>query len=286
MEIRMDDGGWVDFPLGVFLLSSPKRIDENDIIYREIEAYDGLIILDEDKFTSRYFVNAGVKYTDAVETILRSAGITNISIEDKADTLTTAREFKIGTSKLEAVSELLQAINYTSLWVDAYGYFRAEPYVSPVDRKADYHYVDDELSIIYNGMEEELDLFEVANSWVLVESNPEKTPKVASRINNDPNSPISTVNVGRTIVDFREIQDVSSQASLDAMADRIKFEASQVFGKLKFSTALVPFHEYMDVIRVRYTPLGIDDTFSETDWSMKLEAGGEMVHEARKVVSI
>ena len=285
-EIQMYDGNWVSYPLGVFLLSSPKRTDDNDTIYREIEAYDGLIILDEDRFTSRYFIASGVKYTDAVDSILRSAGITNINIEDKSDTLTTAREFKTGTSKLEAVNELLQAINYTSIWVDANGYFRAGPYVSPADRSAEYEYVDDELSITYNGMEEELDLFEVANSWVLVESNPEKTPKVATRVNNDPDNPISTVNLGRTIVDYREIEDVSSQTSLDALADRVKFEASQVFGKVKFKTAIVPFHEYMDVIRVRYGPLGIDDKFSETDWSITLEAGGEMTHEARKVVRL
>ena len=286
MELKMHDGGWIDFPLGVFLLSSPTRVDENNSVYREIEAYDGLIILDEDKFTDRYYIPSGTKYTDAVEAILRSAGITQIAIEDKSDTLTTSREFKIGTSKLEAVNDLLQAINYTSIWVDANGYFRARQYVSPSDRSSDYLYQDDELSIVYNGMEEELDIFEVANSWVIVESNPEKTPRVATRINNDPDSPISTVNLGRTIVDFREIQDVSSQASLDALADRIKTEASQVFGKLKFKTALVPLHEYFDVIHVRYTPLGIDDNFSETDWSMKLEAGGEMEHEARKVVNI
>ena len=286
MEIRMHDGEWIDFPLGVFLLSSPTRVDENDIVYREIEAYDSMIIIDEDRFTTRHYIPSGTLYTDAVETILRSAGITTIAIQSSSDALTASREFKVGTSKLEAVNELLQAINYTSVWVDANGYFKSEPYVSPADRSPEYHYVDDELSIMYNGMEEELDLFEVANSWVLVESNPEKTPKVAVRINDDPESPVSTVNLGRTIVDFREIQDVSSQASLDSLADRIKTEASQVFGKLKFKTALVPFHEYMDVIRVRYTPLGIDTTFSETSWSMTLEAGGSMEHEARKVVII
>lgn len=286
MEIKMRDGNWIKFPLGVFLLSTPTRHDEVNGVYRDIEAYDGLVILDDDKFTSRYNIPAGTKYTKAVEDILSSAGITRFNIQDKGDALTNDKEFKIGTSKLEAVNELLSAINYTPIWVDARGYFTAYPYVSPADRRAEYTYADDELSVIYNGMEEELDLTEVANTWVVTQSNPEKTPLTSTKENTSEDSPTSTVNMGRTIVDFREIDDIADQATLDAYVERIAFEASQVFGKLKFKTALMPFHEYADVIHVKYDALKIDYKFSETNWTMKLEAGGEMEHEVRRVVNI
>lgn len=286
MEVKMPDGNWIEFPLGVFLLSTPTRHDEVNGVYRDIEAYDGLIILDDDKFTSRYNIGAGTKYTKAVEDILKSAGITRFNIQEKDDTLSVDKEFKIGTSKLEAVNELLSAINYTPIWVDATGYFTAYPYVSPADKRADYTYKDDELSVIYDGMEEELDLTEVANSWVVTQSNPEKEPLVSTKINNNPESPTSTVNMGRTIVDFREVDDISDQATLNAYVERIAFEASQVFGKLKFKTALMPFHEYSDVLHVKYDALKIDYKFSETNWTMKLQAGGEMEHEVRRVVNI
>ena len=200
--------------------------------------------------------------------------------------MTIAKEFKIGTSKLQAVNELLSAINYTPIWVDATGYFTAYPYVSPADRRADYTYQDDELSVLYNGMEEELDLTETANSWVVTQSNPEKTPLTSTKVNDNPESPTSTVNMERTIVDFREVDDIADQATLDAYVERIAFEASQVFGKLKFKTALMPFHEYSDVLRVKYDALKIDYKFSETNWTMKLQAGGEMEHEVRRVVNI
>jgi len=135
-------------------------------------------------------------------------------------------------------------------------------------------------------MEEELDITEVANTWVVTESNPEKDPIVSSKVNNNPESPTSTVRLGRTIVDFREVDDIADQATLNAYVERIAFEASQVFGKLKFKTALMPFHEYSDVIHIKYDPLKVDYKFSETNWTMKLEAGGEMEHEVRRVVSI
>jgi hypothetical protein len=286
MEIKMPDGNWIDFPLGVFILSTPTRHDEVNGVYREIEAYDGLVILDEDKFTSRYNIPDGTKYTKAVEDILKSAGITKFNIEEKDSTLSSDIEFKIGTSKLEAVNKLLSSINYTPIWVDARGYFTAYQYVSPADRAEDYEYMDDELSVIYTEMEEELDLYGVPNVWVVTQSNPEKTPLVSKKTNSSEDSPTSTVNLGRNIVDFREVNDISDQATLNSYVERIAFEASQVFGKLKFKTALMPFHEYSDVYRVKYDALKIDYKFSETAWKMSLKAGGEMEHEVRRVVNI
>lgn len=287
MEIRMRDGGWLRFPLGVFLLSSPTRVDGmNGQVYREIEAYDGLIILDEDKFTSRYRIAAGTKYTVAVQNILTSAGITKSSIEESTRVLGSDLEFPTGTSKLEAVNKLLTALNYTPLWVDANGYFVTYPYVSPTDRASDYTYEDNELSVTYNGMEEELDIYHVPNVWVFTESNPEKTPITAKFSNTNPNSQTSTVSMGRNIVDFREVDDVADEYTLGLYVKRVAHETSQVFGKLKFKTALMPFHEYYDVLRIKYDPLKIDDNFSETSWTMPLEIGGQMEHEARRVVKI
>lgn len=286
MEIQMPDGNWISFPLGIFLLSTPTKRDEVNGVYREIEAYDGLTILNDDKFTSRYYIPAGKKYTDAVIEILISAGISKFNITDSSKTLATPIEFAIGTSKLEAINSLLEAINYTQIWVDSRGYFTASPYVAPSDRAIDYEYLDDDVSVIYNGIEEELDYFGVPNVWVVTQSNPEKEPLVSVKVNDNPDSPTSTVNVGRNIVDFREVDDIADQATLDAYTERIAFEASQVYGRLRFKTALMPFHEYMDILRVKYSPLNIDDKFSEVGWKMILRAGGEMEHEVRKVVSV
>lgn len=286
MEVQMPDGNWIEFPLGIFLLSTPTKRDEVNGVYREIEAYDGLIILNDDKFMERYYIPAGKKYTDAVIDILRSAGIKKYNIADSPKTLQAPIEFPIGMSKLEAVNSLLEAINYTQIWVDARGYFTASPYIPPSERAIDYEYLDNEISVIYNGIEEELDFFGVPNVWVVTQSNPEKPPLVSVKVNNNPDSPTSTVNVGRNIVDFREVDDIADQETLDAYTERIAFEASQVYGRLRFKTALMPFHEYMDVLRVRYSPLKIDDKFSEVSWKMVLRAGGKMEHEVRKVVTI
>jgi hypothetical protein len=283
--LRMRDGEYIEFPLGIFLLSSPTRKDENKSVYRDVEAYDGLLILRDDKFDTRYTVTAGTNYRQAVIDILTSAGITKHNIEQTDKALPVDMEFEPGKEKLEAINELLTAINYTPIHVDVYGYFTSMTYRSPSIRAAEYTYKDDELSIIYPGMEEELDLFNVANRWVVVCSNAEQS-LMSTYTNNNPNSPTSTVNRGRTIVDYREVTDIADQQSLDAYVQRIAFEASQVYGKLTFETALNPLHDYMDVLEIDYSPLGIKGKYSETGWTMPLKAGARMKHEVRKVVSI
>lgn len=283
--LRMRDGKYIEFPLGIFLLSSPTRKDSNKNVYRDVDAFDGLLILRDDKFDSRYTVPAGTNYRQAVIDILASAGITKHNIEQTDKVLPVDMEFAPGTEKLEAINALLQAINYTPIHVDVYGYFTSMTYRSPAIRSAEYTYKDDELSIIYPGMEEELDLFNVPNKWIVTCSNAEQS-LFSTYTNENPNSPTSTVSRGRTIVDYREVTDIADQQSLDAYVQRIAFEASQVYGKLTFETAINPLHDYMDVLQIEYSPLGISGKYSETGWTMPLKAGARMKHEVRKVVSI
>lgn len=38
-------GTWISYPLGVFILSTPTRVEVNNEVYRDVQAYDGLVIL-------------------------------------------------------------------------------------------------------------------------------------------------------------------------------------------------------------------------------------------------
>jgi hypothetical protein len=284
--LRMSDGGFYEFPLGVFLLSTPTRKDEGGRIYRDIEAYDGLVILRDDKFDSRYVISAGTKYYDAIKTLLNGAGVTKLNIEQSDLTLPNAVDFEAGKEKLFAINELLRQINYTPIHVDVNGFYTSFPYRSPSLRAAEYLYKDDSLSVTYNGMEEELDLFNVPNKWVVVRTNAEETPLYSVYTNTNANSVTSTVSRGRTIVDYREIDNIAGQSSLDSYVERIAFEASQIYGRLTFETGLMPFHDYADVLDIDYSPLGIRDKYAEVSWTLPLDINGRMKHEVRKVVSI
>ena len=277
---------WIEWPLGIFILSTPTKTEKNGQIYRQVEAYDGLQVLIDDKFGTRYFVNSGVNYITQIIAILSGAGITKHNLESSTLTLPIAKEWEIGTDKLTVINDLLSEINFTQLWVDENGYYTSKKYVSPSIRSPEYTYSDDDLSVMCNGLEEELDLFNVPNKWVVVASNPESSPLVSTYTNTNPNSILSTVNRGRTIVDFRKIDNIANQATLDAYVQKIAFEASQIYGHISFETAIMPFHSYSDVIQLGYSTMSISDKYSETEWSMPLSTGAKMRHKVRKVVQI
>lgn len=283
--LKMPDG-WVEWSLGIFLLNSPKKREQNKQVYRNIEAYDGLQILLDDKFDSRYTIVSGTKYITAINNIFFTLGISKINIPNTDAALAITKEFEIGTPKLRAINELLGELNYTSLWVDERGYYTAMPYIILSDRAIDYTYEDNELSVIYNGLEEELDLFSVPNKFVVVQSNAETNPLVSTYTNENPGSITSTVNRGRTIVDVREVDNIADQTALDNYTKRIAFEASQIYGHIEFDTAIMPMHSYSDLLQVKYSSLGINDRYVETNWTIPLQTGGRMKHSARKVVAI
>lgn len=285
--LRMPDGGWTEWPLGVFVLSTPpRRADEAGVVTREVEAYDLLQVLVDDKVEDRYTATAGTNYITVVKAVLDSAGITaqNLTATDK--TLPTDRDWDPGTTKLQIINDLLGAVNYRSLWFDENGVAVAQPYVSPAVRASEYVYKDDDESVIFPEVQQSLDLFAVPNKWVLVVSEADREPMRAVYTNANQDSPTSTVSRGRTIVDYREQEDAADQATLEARAQRIAFEASQVYEQVEFETAIMPMHSDMDCLTLEFTALGIADKYVETGWEFDLQAGARMRHRIRKVVNV
>lgn len=278
--------GWVDFPLGIFLLSSPTRSDDTGGVKRDIDAFDLSLILRDDKLIDRLAVVEGNLIYDAIVNVLGSAGITQYNIEQSEDTLSRTIEWSPGTEKYEVVNDLLKMMNYTPIHVDEHGFFVSYKYRSPADRSPDYKYADDIRSVMFPNAEEELDLFNVPNVFTVVRTNAEEEPLVSTVINDNPDSPTSTVNRGRSIVDHREIDDIANQEALDAYTKRIAFESSQVYGRIRFKSGLMPFHGYANVLSLAYSPLGINGKYAELSWSMPLKVGGEMQHELRRIVDI
>lgn len=278
------ENDWVEWPMGVFLLSSPTRTtDSSGAVLRKVDGYDLLQVLNDDLVDDRYTISAGATHTSEVLTLL---GDLPYKLTTHTSTTRTTREWEPGTSKLKIINELLGSISYKSLAFDEDGIALIEPYVSPANRTEEWTYADDETSLIGEDVEQECDLFSVANKWVLVVSNPDADPLVATYTNDNPASPTSTVRRGRTIVDFREQEDADTQSDLDAKAARLAFNASQIYEHLRFTTGINPLHSCNDVYRITFTNLAINSSFVETKWEMDLVSGSQMKHEARRVVAI
>lgn len=228
--------------------------------------------------------NPGNTYTGVVEHILVESNLPRKITASQA-AIPVPKEWEAGTNKLTIVNELLAAINYESISFDEDGFAVAKPYISPQERPAEIDYRDDERSVIYPDMTQELDLFAIPNRWILTVSDPDRDNITVTITNNDPASPTSTVRRGRTITAFLTEQDADSEATMIQKASRVAFEASQVFEAIDFSTGLMPIHSGNDVYTLGYDPLGINSQYSEVQWDMDLSAGAKMSHRARRVIT-
>ena len=126
----------------------------------------------------------------------------------------------------------------------------------------------------------------VPNIWAVNASNPEGVNFNSRYINDDPNSPTSTVNRKRNIVSPIEINDIADQATLDAYVRRLAYNSSNQYQKSTFRTMKDPTHGYSDVIYLEHDELGIGAKYIETSWSMNLKVGSMMEHTVRRVITI
>ena len=288
--VVMLDGGTAWFPLGLFLLStSPRVADETSSVYRTVEAYDQTQVLIDDALTDRLTIPAGTNYITAISQQLTAAGIPaafqNLSLTTK--TLPQDRDWDIGTSRIQVINDLLDAINYFSLWFDENGVAQAIPYLAPTDAPSEYVYQDDQRNVILPGIEQTLETFGVPNVWVIYTSEPEGAILRAEVQNDRLTSPTSIPRRGRKIVRPPELVEAADQATLDAKANRLKIEASQVYEQVTLTTPGMPFHGgNRDCYTLVYSDLGLSAKYAETEWEFPLNANGEMTHRLKRVVYV
>lgn len=279
---------FVEWPQGVFLLTTPTRqADEAGQVTRVVEGYDQLQVYADEQIDDRYAVAAASNVVDAALDVVESVLVPPaMNITPHAGTLVSAKEWPPGTTKLTIINELLGMVNYESFSFDEDGAGVFQPYRPPSERAEEYTYGADQHGLVFPNAEQTMDLWRVANKWVLVVSEPDQPAIRSVYTNSNPASPTSTVRRQRTITDFREEQEAVTQAVLDAKAARLAFEASQVYETIPFTTGLMPVHSGNDVYRLVIPSLAVNANYSEHTWKMTLAAGVPMEHEARRVVTV
>lgn len=283
----MRDEQYAEFPLGVFVLSSPSRQSDNGYTEWTVAAYDHTVILKEDSITEPLFLPAGTKYITAIQSILVSANVANVFIKNFTDAkLQTDREFEIGTTKLSIANSLLGEINFNPVRCDSNGQFLISKYQEPSPDNIDFTYAADELSVISRDTESNQDFYSVPNIFIAVCSNPELDKDYRSVfVNDSPSSALSTVSRGRRITsEIYQPSTVLSQEALDTYIRRIAFEENQVYEQLTFTTAIMPIHESGNVLAIRHPD--VTGIFIESSWTITLSADGQMTHTARRLVTI
>lgn len=278
---------WAEYPLGLFVLSTPAHSVALDGNIWSVEGYDRTVILAEDSLTSPLYLAAGTKYLDAATAILLSAGIQNALIDRSSGTvLPSDREFPAGTKKIDVINRLLSEINYNSVYCNAEGEFILSRYIEPSLARVGITYEANEMSVIHPNVECINDFYNIPNVFIAECSNPELDRDYRSVFVNDSEaSALSTVRRRRSIVsEIYRPEVTTNQADLDAFVRRKAFEACQLYEDVTFTTALMPMHGDAEILSLRHPAMS--GAYAETGWTMDLTAGGIMTHRAKRLVNL
>ena len=254
----------------------------------EIEAYDRCWRVYTQKTETILHLAAGSSYITEIRKLLTACGIALVIATPSDAALQTDREdWDIGTSYLTIINALLEEINYNSLWFDASGVARLEPYQEPSAQNIDWAYGTTELFLPERhpgpDWSDEEDLFDAPNVFICVCSNPDmEQPMVATAINDNPQSRKSTFRRNMRIASLVKIDNIASQDELQAYADRLRNESMLSARAITFYTLNDPGHGVGDVIALTHDDIG--GIYLETGWQMQLSAGSLMTHSAKRTV--
>lgn len=277
--VRVNNLTW---PLGVFLPASPRLSHDEHGLAWEVPCLDKMSVLDQDVTTEAYSVPAGTVVTQRVASIIAAVG-EHAAITPSDLTTRSPLTWEPGTTKLRIVNDLLESINYFSVWADRGGLLRAEPYRRPQDRALAATFARGEAAIHSPRWSREQDIAGVPNRTVLlVEGDDDNPGMVAVADNTDPESPYSIPRRGRVVAQVYENVEAADQATLDALAQRYLSDASSPSAVLSVSHATVPLDGNAVV---RFASEGVDTLAVVEGWQVSLEAGALMSGTWREVVS-
>lgn len=275
-------------PLGVFRATTVKTSASAEGRRVEVEAYDRCWRVYSNKTESILHLSAGASYITEIRKLLTACGIALVIATPSDAVLQTDREdWNAGTSYLTICNALLKEINYESVWFDASGVCRLEPYQEPSAEQIDWRYGVSEaiLPVCHPSPDwsDEEDLFNAPNVFVVTCSNPDMAaPMTATAVNDNPASRKSTFQRGMRIVSMQNVNNIASQEELQAYANRLRNESLLSTRTITFYTLAESGHGVGDVLSLTHDEIG--GLYLETGWQLTLAAGELMAHSAKRTV--
>lgn len=292
--------GLPEIPLGVYLIAgAPEAWSETGRVL-DLELLDRATVLDQDEIAESFTVDTATPILSAVGAVIASAGESIVVDATVTTVLSSPKVWEAGTTKLQIVNDLLEALNYSSLWVDPVGAFQATPYVLPVERSLAYELlngidrelVDGDESIYSQDWSRDRDQFRVPNKVIAVQAGNGTTPALVGEATNlDPESPFSYPSRGRWItktltgIDTPSGTDSEIIAFLQSKARQSLIASSAVQATVTVKHLPVPIR-VSNVMRFANVPAEIDARHVVT--SIKLDANplGLMQTELQEVIDL
>ena len=257
VEYVLDEGTPQEraWSLGVYFSASPVTNYANKVASSTVEIYDGLLALHEDAISAALHLPAGTNVVSAVLDQLSEVGASRVAVVHSPKALKTATTFKVGTTRLQVVNELLDAIDYFAVWCDGEGVYQIQPYLEPQRRPIEWRFLPGADAIFVDDIEVEDDIYSVPNKVIgISRADGEEPPLTATATITDTSSPFHVNNLGRWRTEVMSDVDVTEQADLQKKVNRRLKEASSVSRKVTLRHGWVPITinsvVYLDVYGV------------------------------------
>lgn len=261
-------------PLGTFLVQTPSTSFDGKIKNISLDAYTPLIELKENPPPLGYSVLKGDNIMGVAYQITREHARAPVVRTDCTSELHT--DFVANTSDtwISFVRDLIANAKY-ELALDEMGRILFAPKQDTASLQPVWTYDDGNSSILYSNLTLDHDLYGIPNVVEVIYSNGEDY--FFSRVvNNDSNSPISTVNRGREIV-YRDanpsILGLPTQDQIDEYAKQLLEALSTLEYTISYSHGYCPVR-VGDCVRLNYSKAGIKNVKAKViSQSIKCEPG-------------
>ena len=272
--ITIQNGIREKHPLGTFLVQTPSSNFDGKIRSVSMDAYSPLLELKEKPTPLGYSILKNSNIMDQAYLIAREN--MRAPVVKTANDKTIFYDFVADTDDtwLSFLTDLISNAKYT-FDLDELGRVLFSPKQDVKSLQPVKTYDDDNSSILYSDISIEHDIYNVPNVVEVIYSNGTDT-YYATAINDDENSPLSTVNRGRRII--RRISNPDMIG--DPTNDQIQEYAQQALEELSSVEYTVTYtHGYCpvrvgDCVRLNYTRAGLNGVKAKViSQSIKCETG-------------
>lgn len=280
------DGVLVEWPMGVYLCTSPGDEYGDGFVSTDVRLYDKTLILRKGGTTNAYGVGAGRNIVQRVRELLDRHYGGRHAIEDSVAVTRSPMTWEPGTPWLTVLNDLLDAAGYFALAADGGGVLRSGPYTRPADRGLAYDFTDGPSSVYSADFRHVRDDFDTPNRVTLTSRADGDTPALWAQRTLDqiaPGHPLSYAVLGYWVDRTEENVEASSLAVLQAQADRYIRESVARASDIELTHAPVPI-DLLDRVRFHREGVLTVDAVVQT-MSIDCAAGADWTTHLREVVA-
>lgn len=279
--VTVQNGVKERFPLGTFLVQTPSSSYNGKYTSVTLDAYTPLIELKEKQPPLGYYVPKDENIMDMAYRL--TAENLRAPVVKATSDVTVYKDFVSNTDDtwLTFLSDLISnAKFYYDL--DELGRIIFSPKQDTAALQPVWTYTDDNSSILYSDIDIDHDLYGIPNVVEVVYSDSHNI-FMARVENDDPNSPISTVNRGREIqvrVNNPDMSGIPNQAIIDEYAEQYLRDASTLEYTIRYTHGYCPVR-VGDCVRMNYTRAGINGVKARVvSQNISCESGASVEEEA------